>query len=232
MPQSFSLDNNAVRLYNTVIEQHGATMFTADQVWGLAVRADLANGGYVKEDQWDYSQTTPVLVHRANKLMVKEWLRENRQPDQQEITQGQEYRRYFNGFTLKAIMGKITDFERQALRIAQIDQFTGRNLLEFAVVSCLPSVARKDQKQTDLKRELYTSTQLLGNIGDTIAGDITVISSRYNPTYNKFRVNARMGEAFVDFWFTRDVEGEVRIKGKIKALRGDKSTQLNYVKLL
>jgi hypothetical protein len=41
-----------------------------------------------------------------------------------------------------------------------------------------------------------------------------------------------MGEAFVDFWFTRAVEGEVRIKGKIKALRDDKSTQLNYVKLL
>jgi hypothetical protein len=206
--------------------------FTADQVWGLAVRADITNGGYCKEDQWDYSQSEPVLVHRANKFLVKEWLRENRQPNEQEITQGQEYRRYFNGFTLKAIMGKITDFERQALRIAQMDTFTGRDLLEFAIISCLPSAARKDQKQTDLKRELYASTQLLGQIGDTIAGDITVISSRYNPNYNKFRVNARMGEAFVDFWFTRAVEGEVRIKGKIKALRDDKSTQLNYVKLL
>jgi hypothetical protein len=113
-----------------------------------------------------------------------------------------------------------------------MDTFTGRDLLEFAIISCLPSAARKDQKQTDLKRELYASTQLLGQIGDTIAGDITVISSRYNPNYNKFRVNARMGEAFVDFWFTRAVEGEVRIKGKIKALRDDKSTQLNYVKLL
>ena len=207
--------------------------FTADQVWGLAVRADLINDGYCKESVWGQSDLgEDKMVKTANKVLVKQWLRDGHQPNDQEILQGQEYRRYFNTFTLKVLMGKITDFERQALRIAQMDEFTGRNLLEFAVVSCLPSVARKDQKQTDLKRELYASTQLLGNIGETIAGDITVISSKYHTAYDKFRVNARMGEAFVDFWFTRAVEGELRIKGKIKALRGDKSTQLNYVKLL
>jgi len=206
--------------------------FTADQVWGLAVRADVTNGGYFKEDQWDYTQPTPVLVHRANKFLVKEWLRENRQPNEQEVIKGQEYRRYFNGFTLKAIQGKITDFERQALRIAQMDEFTGRHLLEFAIVSCLPSAARRDQQQQELRRELYASDQLLGNIGEAVAGDITVVNSRYNPNYNKFRINARMGESFIDFWFTRNLEGEQRIKGKIKALRDDKTTQLNYVKLL
>jgi hypothetical protein len=206
--------------------------FTADQVWGLAVRADLTNGNYFKEDQWDYTQSEPVLVHRANKFLVKEWLRENRQPNEQEIAKGQEYRRYFNTFTLKAIMGKITDFERQALRIAQMDTFTGRNLLEFAIVSCLPNAARRDQRQQALNREIYASEQLLGEVGEVVAGDITVIDSRYNPNYNKFRINARMGESFIDFWYTRDMKGEQRIKGKIKALRGDKTTQLNYVKLL
>jgi len=206
--------------------------FTADQVWGLAVRADLTNGGYVKEDRWDYSLSEPVLIHRANKSLVKEWLRENRQPNEQEVAKGQEYRRYFNTFTLKAIMGKITDFERQALRIAQMDEFTGRNLLEFAIVSCLPMAARRDQQQQDLKRELFHSEQILGDIGDIVAGDVTVIECRWKPEYNKYRVNARMGESFIDFWFVRELAGEVRIKGKIKALRDDKTTQLNYVKLL
>jgi hypothetical protein len=92
--------------------------------------------------------------------------------------------------------------------------------------------ARKDQQQQELRRELYASEQLLGQVGDPIAGDVTVLECRYNPNYNKFRVNARMGESFIDFWFTRALEGEVRIKGKIKALRDDKTTQLNYVKLL
>jgi len=35
----------------------------------------------------------------------------------------------------------------------------------------------------------------------------------------------------VDFWFSKELTGELRIKGKIKAVRGDKTTQLNYVKI-
>ena len=45
------------------------------------------------------------------------------------------------------------------------------------------------------------------------------------------RMPDEIGESFVDFWFPRAVEGELRIKGKIKALRGDKTTALNYVKI-
>jgi len=62
-------------------------------------------------------------------------------------------------------------------------------------------------------------------------GDITVISSRYNQNYNKYKINARMGESFIDFWFTKELSGELRIKGKIKSVRSDKTTQLNYVKI-
>jgi len=206
--------------------------FTADQVWGLAVRADILNSGYVKEAQWDYEQPDPVLVKEANKKLVKQWLVENLEPTAAEIAQGQEYRRYFNSFTLRAIAGKLNDFETQALKIAQMDQFTGRNLLEFAVVSCLPSVARRDQQRTELRREIYASEQLQGAIGDQIVGDVTVIKTRYSQEYGKFKIDARMGESFVDFWFGKELAGELRIKGKIKALRGNKTTALNYVKII
>jgi hypothetical protein len=206
--------------------------FTADQVWGLAVRADILNSGYVKEAQWDYEQPNPVLVKEANKKLVKQWLTENLEPTAAEITQGQEYRRYFNSFTLRAIAGKLNDFETQALKIAQMDQFTGRNLLEFAVVSCLPSVARRDQQRTELRREIYASEQLQGAIGDQVVGDVTVIKTRYSQEYGKFKIDARMGESFVDFWFGKELAGELRIKGKIKALRGNKTTALNYVKII
>jgi hypothetical protein len=208
--------------------------FTADQVWGLAVRADSLNDGYVKEAQWDYEQPTPVLIKEANKKLVKQWLTENLEPTAAEITQGQEYRRYFNSFTLRAIAGKLNDFETQALKIAQMDQFTGRNLLEFAIVSCLPSVARRDQQRTELKREIYASEQLLGAEGQPIQGEVEILGSRFNPNYNKYKITARMGESFIDFWFGREAKAgdRMRIKGKIKAQRGDKTTQLNFVKLV
>jgi len=205
--------------------------FTADQVWGLAVRADALNEGYIKEAQWGLSDSgEDRKIKEANKVLVKEWLRSNTQPTEGEVAAGREVRNSFNALTLKAITGKISDFERQALRIAQMDEFTGRNMLEFAIVSCLPAAARREQDRTELKREVYSSEQLMGSVGDTIVGDITVLKSYYSNDYNKFKITARMGESFIDFWHVAELAGEVRIKGKIKALRGDKTTQLNYVK--
>jgi hypothetical protein len=207
--------------------------FTADQVWGLAVAADRINDGYLKDDKWEHVNDQARKVSDANKVMVKAWLRENRQPSAEDIEQGREYRKFFNGYTLKALMGNLGDFDRQALRIAQMDEFTGRNMLEFAIISCLPSSARREQERTELKRELFTSVQLEGNIGEVIRGDIEVVGCSFSSMYNKFKIKARMGEAFVDFWFGTPLDkGATRtVQAKIKAVRGDKTTQLNYVKI-
>ena len=206
--------------------------YTADQVWGLAVRADTVNEGYCKEGVWGQSDSgEDKLIKTANKMLVKQWLRDNVQPTEEEVVKGQEYRRFFSSYTLKAMMGGLNDFDKQALRIAQMDVFTNRNMLEFAVVSCLPATVRREQARTDFKRDLFASEQLTGNVGDMISGEITVVSSRFNANYNKFRIQARMGESFVDFWFSRELAGTAYIKGKIKAVRGDKTTQLNFVKV-
>ena len=91
--------------------------FTADQVWGLAVKADALNEGYIKEAQWGPSDSgEDRKIKEANKVLVKEWLRSNTQPTEGEIASGREVRNSFNALTLKAITGKISDFERQALR--------------------------------------------------------------------------------------------------------------------
>jgi len=211
-------------------------MFTADQVWGLAVAADRVNGGYFKEQQWGQSDSgESKLVKEANKAMVKQWLRTNNftAATAADIDKGREYRNFFNTYTLKALMGNLSDFDRQALRIAQMDEFTGKNMLEFAIISCLPSSARREQERTELKREVYSSEQLVGNVGDVVRGEIEVINSRFNINYNKHKITARMGEAFIDFWFGQsfDKGATVTVQGKIKAVRGDKTTALNYVKV-
>ncbi len=209
--------------------------FTADQVWGLAVRADTLNGGYCKEPVFAATATQGIdynqKIKEANKILVKQWLRENQQPTAEEIAQGQQYRAQINTLTMKLLTGKINEFEQTALKIAQKDAFTGRDMLDFAIVSCLPDVARRNQQRSELKREIYHSEQLQGAEGDVIVGEITVLKTRFNPEYNKWKINARMGESFVDFWFTRELQGTLRIKGKIKAQRGDKTTALNYVKI-
>ena len=209
-------------------------MFTADQVWGLAVAADRINGGYFKEDVYVMENECQKRVTQANKLMVKQWLREGAftEATAEDVEKGRVVRNYFNGFLLKQISGKINDFEQQALRIAQMDEFTGRNMLEFAIVSCLPGVMLRDQIRNELSREVRASTQLQGAVGDKIQGEIEIVKSYYSKDYNKYRVTAKLVDSFVDFWYNTNLEAGTRlsIKAKIKSVRGDKTTQLNFVK--
>ena len=209
-------------------------MFTADQVWGLAVAADRINGGYFKEDVYVLENECQKRVTQANKLMVKQWLREGAftEATQADVEKGREVRNYFNGFLLKQISGKINDFEQQALRIAQMDEFTGKNMLEFAIVSCLPGVMLRDQIRNELAREVRASTQLQGAVGDKIQGEIEVVKCYYSKDYDKFRVTAKLVDSFVDFWYNSNLEAgqKLSIKAKIKSVRGDNTTQLNFVK--
>jgi len=206
-------------------------MFTADQVWGCAAAAQRINDGYFKEPEFEPDSNT--LVRKANKTMVKDWLRENNFVEVSEVdyAAGRQAREHFKSYMLLAMTGKLNDFQQTAYKIATKEEFTGRDLYDFAVISCLPSVAQRDQQRTDIKREIYASSQLVGNEGDAVVGDITVLKSYYSQEYAKHKITARMGEAFVDFWFGKELAGDVRIKGKIKRIRGDKTTQLNYVKI-
>ena len=209
-------------------------MFTADQVWGLAVAADRINGGYFKEDVYVMENECQKRVTQANKLMVKQWLSEGAftEATAEDIEKGREIRNYFNGFLLKQIAGKINEFEQQALRIAQMDEFTGKNMLEFAIVSCLPSVMIRDQSRNDLAREVRHSTQLTGAVGDKIQGEIEIVKCYYSKDYDKYRVTAKLVDSFVDFWYNSNLEAgdRISIKAKIKSVRGDNTTQLNFVK--
>jgi hypothetical protein len=221
------------------MNKQGANMqFTADQVWGAAIAADRINGGYFKEQVWTQPVTDltgpMVLVKEANKIMVKDWLRANNFSliTAADIDKGRETRHFFNGFLLKELSGKINDFERQALKIAQMEEFTGRNMLEFAIISCLPAAMIREQSKKELSSDIRNSTQLQGSVGDKIEGDITVVMSYYSQDYAKFRITARLSDAFVDFWFGKELTGNVSIKAKIKSQRGDNTTQLNYVKIL
>jgi len=205
--------------------------YSADQVWAIAVRVDRINGGYVKLPV--YHETLDVVKTEPNKVMVKDLIRNGYQPTDEEVEAGRSVRAHFNSYTFLALQGKLNDFQHQALKIAQMDSFTGRNMLEFSIISCLPDVARRDAARKEFMQALYASEQIKGTEGDRISGYMTVEQCRFNPNYNKFRVQGRMGESFVDFWFGREllVGANLPIKGKIKRLRDDKSTQLNFVRV-
>ena len=208
--------------------------FTAETVWACAAAAQRINEGYYKEDKWETIDDQARKVSDANKVMVKNWLSRG---DYSLVTaadteEGIRARNHFKSYTFLAIAGRLNEFQQTAMKLAAKEEFTGRDIYDFAVISCLPSVAVRDVANSELKREIYTSEQLQGDVGDTIVGDITVISARFNNDYNRYKITGRMGESFVDFWFGKELKGTIRVKGKIKTQRGDKTTQLNYVKIV
>jgi hypothetical protein len=208
--------------------------FTAEQVWGAAVAADRINGGYIKEDVWVFEGGCKKRLNQANKAMVKSWLRDNDfvEVTAQDYQAGVECRNHFKSYLMRTLAGTINEFETQAMRLAAKDTFTSRDLFDFAVISCLPNSARMDQKNQAIKREIWESTSIGGEVGSTIIGDITVLNNRWNSQYGKYRITARMNDSVVDFWNDKAfTEGEtVHIKARIKCHRDNNTTQLNYVK--
>ncbi len=212
--------------------------FSADIVWGCSVATQRINGGYFKEDVWNYNSAASFISKRANKTDVKGMLATQDFHDvtDEDIANGKAIRQYFCGYLLKEVSGTITNFGRQALRIAQMDTFTNRQLYEISIISCLPNQYHNEVSRKNIANVIRESTPLVGNKEDYIIGDLIIITCNFNNNYNKYRVQGRFGESFVDFWFNYGdgiTAGDViKIKGRIKQHRADGSTQLNYVKLI
>lgn len=210
-------------------------MLTADLAWGTAVAAQRINRGYFKSDVWDTE--TQQVETRSNKSLVKLWLagKEPNPVTEDDIEQGREVRRHFTGYLFLQLAGKINDFQKNALSLAQAEEFDPiKDGYKFGILSCLPYIMLKDQANKQLMEQIRDSDQLKGSDGERVEGDIAVVKSRYSIHYNKFHITARMNNSFVDFWFGRElaVGNEYTIKGKIKNVRGDNTTQLNYVKIV
>ena len=209
-------------------------MYTAEQIWGAAMAAHRINGGYVKESEWDYDAQPAKVKREANKLMIKGWIRAKdlAAVTPEDILKGQEVRSHFNSYMFLAIAGKLNDFQTQAYKIAQKAEFTAKDSLELAIASCLPMIYERDRDRKEFMNQLRDSTQLPGTVGAAVAGEIIVLDSRYNVNFNKWKISAKLVDSFVDFWYNKNIEkgAVMKIKGKIKAQRGDNTTQLNYVK--
>lgn len=208
--------------------------YTAGMIWAAAMAAHRINGGYVKDTEWDYDQSPAAVKREANKLMVKRWAAAGdfAAVTEADVEKGQEVRRHFNSYMLLALAGKLNNFQQNAYKIAQMEQFSERQSLELAVCACLPATYERDIAKKEFMASLRESTQLTGEVGDKVEGEIVVLSTRYNVNFNKWLISAKMNDSYINFWYNTNIEAGtiMNIKGKIKAVRDDKTTQLNYVK--
>lgn len=204
---------------------------SADIVWGLAMRAQTTNNGYVKTAVID--ESTNQVITTPNHVLVKSWLQSNQVPTQLEIDQGNECRSYIKGFIFKQLDDTITDFECTALKVADIDWFKTSQLREFSLISSLPMFVSNSMDHPELDNASEPSIAMSNDVGESIVGDVVILSSNFYTNFDKFKIKGQIGESIVDFWFKThmDVGATYHLRARIKTKRPNGTTQLNFVAL-
>jgi hypothetical protein len=201
--------------------------YSADQVWGLAVRADTLNDGYCK-----ISIHTETEDKIANKILLKKWLIENIEATPEEVEAGQDYRKHFNCYLLTMLKRSLSGFEKMVVKTCNINEFTGSDTTEISIVSCLPKIAREERISINLNRELLYTSPISGDRGDKVGGTLNVTKSEWVEFYGKYAVGGWVDSHYVTF-FTKEkyqADEKVVITGKIKKHQANNMSRLNYVK--
>ena len=206
--------------------------FQTLEALAVAVAADRINGGYVKHPEYGDANELNIL-RRANKYMVMDHCRGVNQlavTDTDRDT-AKEMLTHFRGYVMLQLAGKLNDFQQTVLTVISNDEISFRTQYECSIVSCLPKVYRVDQEKREIDQKKRSSTVI---DTDNFRGEIIVEACRYSVYYGKFRITARTENKIMDFWYRESLENGMpySIKGKVKARRGDGTTQLNYVKII
>ena len=162
-------------------------------------------------------------------------------PDEEQYEIADEIISYYQGLMLKAISGKVNDFESKVLLAVKEGNTAVR---DFGIVASLPksyfrSIERDAVEQKQL--ELSDSSNFIGNVGDTTEMPIEVMRMNFIQKLDCHVVNARSGNDLIVFFTSKSKDFENfttgTIRGRIKRhqtsnYHGGKETVLNYVKVL
>lgn len=221
--------------------QSPSVSYTVSDVWAAACAADRVNGGYFKEDRFEYADNQPPrLVARRNRDVMMQFLANPGQLLVEDVERGEQCREFLNSdLTFRALQNKITSFDDAVRKVLAVeDRFDTRlNRYELAIVACLPaSVARSQARQAVNERVQFARGGYIGTVGNKITlTDIEVLSANYSQQYNIYWIRGVTNQDQVVLFSNKesfDAGTHLSIQGKVKAHREENLTQLNYVKVL
>lgn len=214
--------------------------YTVNDVWAAACAADRVNGGYFKEDRFEYSDNQPPkLINRRNRDVMMQFLANPGQLLVEDAERGEQCREFLKSdLTFRALQNKTTSFDDAVRKVLAVEERfdTRQDRYELAIVACLPaSVTRSQARQTVDERVRFAGGGLIGNLGNKVVlKDVEVISANYSQQYNIYWIRGVTDQDQVVLFSNKesfDVGSHLTIQGKVKAHR-DNLTQLNYVKVL
>jgi len=205
--------------------------FSTLEALSVAVAADRINGGYVKHAEFGDDQQQ--IKRQANKYMVMDHCRGTNilSITDTDLETAKTMLTHFRGYIMLQLSGKLNEFQHTVLGVISKDEINYSKQYECSIVSCLPKAYRTDLQRKELDAMKRSSTPIQE---DNFKGEIIIEACRYSVYYDKFRITARTENKILDFWYRESLETGMpyMIKSKVKARRGDGTTQLNYVKII
>lgn len=227
----------------------------ASSVMAYRINGDEYCAFTVGDDIWTGRENTEYrIVKQANKHLMQYSITDMEpyaalqhppgnyhfdiEPDEEDYAVADEMISYYSGLMLKAISGKINEFEERVLGLIK----TGTvSVKDFGIIASLPKSYFRSLERDEVEekqRQLSDTSEFIGQIGHTVDIEIDIMRCNYIQKLSCYVVNAvHNGNLIVFFTSTGEFESidSVRVRARVKrhqtsSYHGGKETVLNYVK--
>jgi len=212
-----------------------------DEVFAAACAAQRINGGYLKEDAYEFVQGEDGADYRrtahANKVLMRQLLTDR----SHEVTSGdreeaEAVRGYWKLKLFAVLSGNASGYVSRAVECAGFESVRANDLQALGFIASLPigyANGMVRDRRDEAKQDALMLSEHFGTVGERITGRVRVIDCIYSHNYLCHFVTGSMGNNMV-MWSSRntvEAEREFDLVGKVKRHRDGNVTQLNYVKL-
>lgn len=227
----------------------------AASVMAYRINGDEYCAFTVGDDVWTGRESTEYrIVKQANKHLMQYSMTDMQVPvtisypkanyyfdieaDEEDYAVADEMISYYSGLMLKAISGKINEFEERVLGLIKSGTVSVK---DFGIIASLPKSYFRSLERDEVEekqRQLSDTSEFIGQIGHTVDLIIRVLRCNYIQKLSCYVVNAvHNGNLVVFFTSTGEFENidSVRVRARVKrhqtsSYHGGKETVLNYVK--
>lgn len=220
--------------------QSVSRQFAVADVWAAACAAQRVNGGYLKEHQTVYDETTQVMsvVRRRNRDVMMQFLDDPQTLTAADREAGEQCQKFLrHDLTFRALRGRLTDFDSSVSRCLAVENVfvESQHRLEMAVVASLPGSAARGQARQDVEERVKFATGgFIGKPNDKVQAKVEILNANFSQQWGCWWLKGITDQnqpVFFSYRESVDPGTWLTIQGTVKAHR-DNVTQLNRVKVL
>lgn len=209
-------------------------VYSVTDVFAAAAAAHRMNGSYLKSDDITFHEDGGHTVNKiANKTLVHQFLKGELGMSLEDHEMGDKVMQYCRSLTFKLLSDKrLSDFEAAMLTI--VEKSTTDSNYDIAVVASLPASYERSLVRAEQNVRLREASGCIdADLGSKVELDIEIVRCNYSNEWGVFYVTAITDGGVVFFAQSNkiDVDSKIRIKGKVKCHKEDR-TQLSHVKLI